>query len=166
MPLNNYFDLKIEDFKITAQEYKDSWADFYTDFLPTEDNPVMSFYYNDESSVTFSGKYISILETISTYEGGPHGNLAYKSTCYDTEKKEFVDVCAVTGKTLEEIVSYCKDEIRKTVYADSDEDEIQMWLGSDIAIDNFYTKDGITTICFAPYDVASYAVGPVWVELK
>ena len=164
--LNGLIETKVGKFDEIVKEYKDSHEEFSQSFTPTEDFPTPQFYYEESMEVTSSGKYISVLDTISDYAGGAHGNYWYESICFDTEKNQNVDIFEVTGKTREEIEKYCKDEIIRTVYQVEDEEDVFPWLEGALNLSVFTVENGKTTVYFAPYEVAAYAYGPVLIELE
>lgn len=164
--LNGLIEAKVGKFDGIVKEYKDMHEEFSQSFPPTEDFPTPQFYYEESMEVKSSGKYISVLDTISDYAGGAHGNHWYESICFDTEKNQNVDIFEVTGKTQEEIAKYCKDEIIRTVYQVEDEEDVFPWLEGALNLSVFTVENGKTTVYFAPYEVAAYAYGPVLIELE
>ncbi len=164
--LNGLIETKVGKFDGIVKEYKDMHEEFSQSFTPTEDFPIPQFYYEESMEVTSSGKYISVLDTISDYAGGAHGNYWYESICFDTEKNQNVDIFEVTGKSREEIEKFCKDKIRSMIYGDAEEEDVEMWIGGELNLSVFTVENGKTTVYFAPYEVAAYAYGPVMIELE
>ena len=136
-------------------------ADFYLSVMEPdyEDDMSMSYDYSCEYSITFSGKYISILMSVYAYTGGAHGNYGVTSICYDTKKNEAVSITEVVGKTKQELTKYIYDKLNKMP-------ETFKPVDPDLSLNTFTVENGTATVYYSPYEVAPWAAGVIEVEIK
>ncbi|MCK9169642.1 MAG: DUF3298 and DUF4163 domain-containing protein [Treponema sp.] len=124
--------------------------------------------------VILTDRYISLLFTTYTMEGGAHGDTTVCSFTYDRKLNRQVSITETTGYTLDEIAAYCNDYFTKNLnFSDGSresEDECTKWIAEGTAPEkkNYekFTYDGKTlTVYFEPYIVAPYVYGIQKVEI-
>jgi len=145
-------DKKIQDF--TDSDYK-----AFKSVAKKEYNGFKFSYYLT-SEVFSTNTTISVLCNILTYTGGAHGNTAIKTFNFDVEKNEFMTITKATGKSLKEIAQIVKKDLLKR------ECDVSSIFESEKCFENFTVSDKNVTIYFEPYEVASYAMGVVEVNVS
>ncbi len=172
--LNDLLMNQKNDFQKIVADYEqiwNEWNDANLTFDEESNIPLQQFSYNQTYQVFYSKNLISILFSIETYVGGPHGNLQYLSFCYDTKAKKLRTIEEVSGMSSQAISNTCIGILLDTIYKDTSDTDIDAWVNSGAGIDavnkmNFTVDNGKVTVHFAPYEVASYAEGPIAIAIN
>lgn len=177
--VNEYIDQKVSNiintFKETAQENRQARIDTDPSYADEEieRGPLytLSMSYEVDS---FNDSYVSMLFVVDEYSGGAHGIRVFETINANLETKEFVKLSNITSKTLEEISTYVKEDVKKqlTEKGAGEYEYIQdsLWLdeGASATEENFsqFTfNDRAITLYFPPYQLGPYALGTFRVEM-
>ncbi len=116
----------------------------------------------DYSIKYYSETLVSILETVSEYTGGAHGNLTYRSFNYHiTQDKpvpvKLTDLIVPEERGMAVLSENCLQQLRKKGASEVTGGRIRQFRPEDLSA--FTLNPAGITIYFAPYSVASYAEG-------
>lgn len=150
------------DFKSSAQKTRRELENASAKKLPPFE------YAAACDSIIVSDKYISMLFTAYRYEGGAHGETQLDSITYDKALKKEVSITEVSGLSIKDIATQCKDYFMKRLSYGGNSAEAKKartdWIaeGTIPEAGNYqtFTYDGKTlTVYFEPYTVAPYSEG-------
>jgi len=109
-----------------------------------------------------SDAVVSVLLSIYSYTGGPHGATVYKAVNFDMNSAMSIDMQYVTGVPAEEYTSFIKANILEKMKKEADGTYFSTEDGALDGVFNdkqfFITESGIT-VFFQEYDIAPYSMG-------
>lgn len=116
----------------------------------------------DYSIKYYSESLVSLLETVSEYTGGAHGNLTYRSFNYRMVQGKPVavtlsDLFVPQENSMAVLSENCLQQLRKKGASEVVGGKIRQLKPEDLSA--FTLNPAGITIYFAPYSVASYAAG-------
>jgi len=115
------------------------------------------FTYSVECTVYKDESYISVLVETYTFIGGAHGSTELSSYTYDVRDGTYPTVEQLTGKTDEELSTYCRENLKQTLGD-------YLWVDQGTQPESktfsvFTCRNGEIIIYFGQYEVAPYSEG-------
>lgn len=176
-------DKKLSDLNLILQQEKSNWEkqveeisdwwceseEFYKDYSDeivstgSDENGIFepyippAYYLEQDFSLSSDGNVVTILFELATYTGGAHGNLNYRNIAWDTKKKSLVTLDEYLGLSEDQIHEICLEKLKE--YTDWD-------LLTPASEMKFTVEGDKVFVHFEPYEVASYATGPITIQVK
>ena len=124
--------------------------------------------------------YVSLAFTVNVYSGGAHPNSYYKAFNFDTETGKTVTLAELYPNEKDPLAKlepaiatalqkYLTDFFASQGDTTTDPDSVLFANVEDFdpqIFENFTFTDQTLTFYFSPYDIASYAVGPIEITIK
>lgn len=152
--------------KEIADYINNQWNNFLVKFVSSGhyDPFGMKHVFDLQSEVYFSDDIVSVVLSVWIFSGGAHGNTYTKTFCFDTSDQNFIDIEAASGRSLINISEICRDTLYKDLKKKDEKYCADEWFYNSTAPEKdnflkFYVDNGIVTVIFDPYDVASYVYG-------
>ncbi|MEO6166740.1 MAG: DUF3298 domain-containing protein [Chitinophagales bacterium] len=169
--------LTIESMEDEFDTYSDSYEETFTDSVAEEDEE-----YMDESPQTYNWDYqeaysviyneqsiLSVKEFDYSYSGGAHGNYSFSYQVYNLQTGDVLQLNDLFySNKSKELTAIAEQQLRKDrgIGANSSLSDSGLLIDKLELKEDFFIDHGGIGFTYNPYEIASYADGPITIYLK